>query len=73
VAIPPLQQLVGLSGAQGFTRAGFHDGGRMPQPDEAMWGVNTCQAWRDDGELMAHVRAGDVEGLKGDTARRTRR
>lgn len=29
----------------------------------AMWWVNTCQAWRDDGELVARVRAGDVAGL----------
>ena len=94
-AIEPLQQLVGLSVAQGFTRAvnerlgrrsgcshltaliqalgpvvrqgagaAFEDESRLPRPDEAMWWVNTCHAWRDDGELIARVRAGDIEGLK---------
>ena len=102
-AVPPLQQLVGLSVAQGFTRAvnerfgrrsgcshltalvqamgpvvrqgagaAFGEEDRMPGPDDAMWWVNTCQAWRDDGQLMARVRAGDLEGLKRYAARRKR-
>jgi hypothetical protein len=100
-AVPPLQQLVGLSVAHGFTRAvnerfgrrsgcshltalihalgpvvrqgagaAFHEEDRIPEPDEAMWWVNTCQAWRDDGELVARVRAGDVAGLKSYAARK---
>ena len=102
-AVPPLQQLVGLSVAQGFTRAvnerlgrrngcshltaliqalgpvirqgagaAFDDESRLPRPDEAMWWVNTCHAWRDDGELIARVRDGDIEGLKRYAARAPR-
>jgi hypothetical protein len=34
--------------------------------------VDTCQVWRDGGELVARVRAGDVDGLKNYAAPRRR-
>jgi len=32
--------------------------------DGALWFVNTCQAWREDGPLHRLVRAGDEDGLR---------
>ena len=99
-ALPPLQQLVGLSVMKGFVRAvnerfgrqlgcahltalihaiapvvkqgagaAFHEDDDMPRPDQDLWFVNTCQAWREEGPLHQRVRAGDVEGLRAFSAR----
>ncbi len=75
-ALPPLQQLVGLSVSRGFTRAVNERFGRQgagaahrnehtpPRAERDRWFINTCQAWREDGVLAARLRAGDLEGLK---------
>jgi hypothetical protein len=99
-AVPPLQQLVGLSVMRGFLRAVnerfgrqlgcahmtalvhaiapvvkqgadavFYDDVAMPSPDQELWFVNTCQAWREDGPLHQRVRAGDAAGLRAFSAR----
>ena len=42
-------------------------------PDErALWVIDTCQAWREDGVLHRLVRAGDAEGLQHISAYRPR-
>ena len=51
--------------------AAFRDENRLPTADESLWWVNTCHAWRDDGPLMARVKANDAEGLKNYSARRS--
>ena len=99
-AVPPLQQLVGLSVMQGFVRAvnerfgrqlgcahmtalihaiapvvrqgagaAFEEDEDVPPPDQNLWFVNTCQAWKADGPLHQRVRAGDVEGVRAFFAR----
>jgi hypothetical protein len=99
-ALPPLQRLVGLSVARGFTRAvnerfgrqlgcahltaliqamgpvvrqaagaAFHDEA-PPTAAEDQWFVDTCQAWREHGPLHAHLRRGDLEGIRAFSARR---
>jgi hypothetical protein len=45
---------------------------RGPDPDEALWVVDTCQAWREDGPLHRLVRAGDLAGLQEISAYRPR-
>jgi hypothetical protein len=57
--LPPLHQLVGLSGARGFTRA----------VNERF--VNTCPAWREHGRLHEQRRARDRDGLRALSARPT--
>jgi hypothetical protein len=49
--------------------AAFHEDEEFPRPDQDLWFVNTCQAWREDGPLHARVRAGDAAGLRAFTAR----
>ena len=103
-AVPSLQQLVGVSVRQGFTRAVNERLGRQrgcahltalihamapvvkqaagvafASPDEpvvpderALWVIDTCQAWREDGVLHRLVRAGDAEGLQNISAYRPR-
>lgn len=39
-----------------------------PGADRDLWFVNSCQAWREHGDLHRRLAAGDVEGLKGLTA-----
>lgn len=93
-AVPGLQQLVGLSVVQGFSRAvherlgrdrgcahltaliqamgpvvrqgagaAFRDDREVPRPEDR-WFVNTCQAWREGGELHRRLAAGDLAGLR---------
>lgn len=50
--------------------AAFHEDEAMPRPDQDLWFVNTCQAWREDGPLHDRVRAGDAAGLRAFSARR---
>ena len=101
-AVPSLQQLVGVSVRQGFTRAVNERLGRQrgcahltalihamapvvkqaagvafASPDEPivpdereLWVIDTCQAWREDGELHRLVRSGDAEGLQNISAYR---
>ena len=101
-AVPSLQQLVGVSVRQGFTRAVNERLGRQrgcahltalihamapvvkqaagvafASPDEPivpdereLWVIDTCQAWREDGELHRLVRAGDAQGLQNISAYR---
>lgn len=49
--------------------ATFHEDEEFPGPDQDLWFVNTCQAWREDGPLHERVQAGDAAGLRGFTAR----
>ena len=94
-ALPPLQQLVGLSVTRGFTRAvnarfgrqkgcshltallhaiapvvrqgsgaAFRDEQAPPSAERDLWFIDTCQAWRGDGPLAGHLRAGDVSGVR---------
>ena len=49
--------------------AAFNDEDELPQGDQDLWFVNTCQAWREDGPLHREVRAGSLEGLRSFSAR----
>jgi len=44
--------------------AAFGNESEMPRPDDGVWWVNTCHAWRDDGPLMDLVRANDGPGMR---------
>lgn len=44
--------------------AAFGNEGEMPRPEDGVWWVNTCHAWREDGPLMDLVRANDGDGLR---------
>ena len=50
----------------------FYDDVAMPSPDQELWVVNTCQAWREDGPLHERVRAGDIAGFRTFSARPAR-
>jgi DUF2889 family protein len=52
--------------------AAFGDENGFPARDADLWFVDTCQAWRADGPLVAGLRAGDRAGLKALRATRSR-
>jgi hypothetical protein len=41
------------------------------RPDQDVWFVNTCQAWRENGPLHAGVKRGGIEALRIYSARRS--
>jgi hypothetical protein len=52
--------------------AAFVEDEAMPSPDQDLWFINTCQAWREDGPLHQLVRAGDAAALRALSARGAR-
>lgn len=44
--------------------AAFRDERTPPSGERDLWFIGTCQAWRSDGDLAGHLRAGDLASIR---------